>query len=204
MKEKQMKMDFNKLKSLTSFYKSTVIILIVLILFFMATSYVFYDGYIDYKSEIRENKFGQKVCLVVTDTGDGYAAGETSFDGYHLSYKFPNEAVTHSAVVVIACLFYPLLDLIMKRRLSHNVSHETMAEKYTFNKILVIVLLIIFLVFFVLSTFYSISYIKYQELVFELPEGSGIYVRPHYTYEITDNGEFVYSGIAYTMERIER
>ncbi|MBE6731254.1 MAG: hypothetical protein E7564_06165 [Ruminococcaceae bacterium] len=202
MKTKLQNMEFNKLKNLTSFYKSAVIILIVLILIFSATTYVFYGGFTDYKCAIRTDEFGNRLCLVLTDQGDGITAGETPFDGYHLSYRFPNELFTHLAVVVIALFLFPLFDFIMKKSLNKNSDRDTMVEKYTFNRILAIVLLIIIIILFIFSVFYSISYIKYQSLVFEQPEGSGIYVRPWYTYE-EDNGNWVYDGIRYTIERIE-
>ena len=59
MKQKPQNMEFNKLKNLTSFYKCAVVILIILVLFFSATTYVFYGGYQDYKSAIRTDEFGR-------------------------------------------------------------------------------------------------------------------------------------------------
>lgn len=200
MKPKPQKMEFNKLKNLTSFYKSAVIILIVLILFFSVSAYVFYGGYLDYRSAVRTDEFGTKLCLVVTDQGEGMVVGETGFSGFHLSARFPNELVTHLAVVVIICLFFPLLDYFIKKNLSKNSDHDTMVQKYTFNKILTVVLLIIFIIIFIFSVFYSVSWVMEKALIFEQPAGSGQYVRPHYSYDWAD-GELIYKGIFYSSER---
>ena len=128
--------------------------------------------------------------------------GETEFTGFHISYSFPNELITHAAAVIIACFLFPLLDFLMKKNLSKNSDHRTMVEKYTFNKILTMVLLLILVILFIFSVFYSISWVREKALVFEQPAGSGIYARPHYTYDMTDYGEIVYTGIAYTIEHI--
>ena len=191
-------MEISKLRNLTALFRSFVIVLVVLILIFSYTSYVFKLGYDEHQTAIRydENGVGHEIILLY-DNGVPEPA-EIYFDGYHLSYKFPNELVSHLGLVLVISLFLPLIDKLMKQNLMNKTDRDTLIAKYTFNKIIVGVLLVIFIIFLVTSIYFSIAWIKNMALYFETYEGSGYYLQPCYTYDWdADRGEAIYRGIAY-------
>ena len=86
----------------------------------------------------------------------------------------------------------------MKQHLNKTSDRDTLIGKYTFNKIIAVVLLIVFLIFLFTSIYFSIAWLKNEKLYFEIKEGSGIYIRPSYTYDWdAEHGKAIYRGIAY-------
>ena len=191
-------MEISKLRNLTALLRSFVIVLLVLILIFSYTSYVFQKGYSDHQSAIRCDENGVWKELILLYENEVPVPVETSFDGYNLSYRFPNELVTHLGLVLVIAISIPFIDKLMKSSLGKFTDKDTMVEKYTFNKIIALVLLVFFLFFLITSIYFSIAWLKNEKLYFETSEGSGIYLQPCYTYDWdSEHAEIIYTGIAY-------